>query len=82
MKVLVTGVADFFGSHLTERFVELRYQVVAFTNYNSENDWGWLDSPEHKNFIKVITRDIRDFYSSSFLSGINKFECSKKKLHY
>ena len=65
MKVLVTGAAGFVGSHLTERCVELGYQVKAFIHYNSKNNWGWLESSPHKNNIEVITGDIRDFDSVS-----------------
>ena len=65
MKVLVTGAAGFVGSHLTEKCVELGYQVKAFIHYNSKNNWGWLESSPHKNSIEVITGDIRDFDSVS-----------------
>ena len=65
MKILVTGAAGFVGSHLTERCVELGYQVKAFTHYNSKNSWGWLDSSPHKKNIEVITGDIRDYDSVS-----------------
>lgn len=65
MKVLVTGAAGFVGSHLAERCAELGYHVIAFTHYNSRNNWGWLESSFHKNNIEVITGDIRDFDSVS-----------------
>jgi len=63
MKVLVTGAAGFVGSHLTEKCVELGYEVKAFTHYNSKNNWGWLESSPHKNKIEVISGDIRDYDS-------------------
>jgi NAD dependent epimerase/dehydratase len=63
MKILVTGAAGFVGSHLTERCVELGYEVKAFTHYNSKNSWGWLENSKIKNQIEVITGDIRDFDS-------------------
>ncbi|MBF0292860.1 MAG: GDP-mannose 4,6-dehydratase [Nitrospinae bacterium] len=63
MKVLVTGAAGFAGSHLTERCVELGYQVRAFTHYNFKNDWGWLESSPCKKDIEVISGDIRDYDS-------------------
>lgn len=65
MKVLVTGAAGFVGSHLTEKCVELGYQVKAFTHYNSKNNWGWLETSPHRTNIEVITGDIRDFDSVS-----------------
>lgn len=71
MKVLVTGAAGFVGSHLTEKCVELGYEVKAFTHYNSKNNWGWLESSPHKN-IEVITGDIRDFDSvSASMKGVD-----------
>ncbi|MBF0292170.1 MAG: GDP-mannose 4,6-dehydratase [Nitrospinae bacterium] len=63
MKVLVTGAAGFVGSHLTEKCVELGYQVKAFTHYNFRNDWGWLESSSCKKDIEVISGDIRDYDS-------------------
>lgn len=63
MKILVTGAAGFVGSHLTERCVELGYQVKAFVHYNSRNSWGWLETSPHKKNIEVISGDIRDLDS-------------------
>lgn len=62
-KILITGAAGFIGSHLTERCVELGYDVKAFVRYNSKNNWGWLESSSVKNDIEVISGDIRDFDS-------------------
>ena len=65
MKVLVTGAAGFVGSHITEKCVELGYQVKAFIHYNSKNHWGWLESSPCKSEIEVISGDIRDYDSVS-----------------
>lgn len=61
-KILVTGSEGFIGSHLTERLVELGADVRAFVLYNSQNNWGWIDTfqPEQKSQIEVFTGDIRD----------------------
>ncbi len=61
-KVLVTGADGFIGSHLTEKLVELGYQVKAFVFYNSFNTWGWLDTlPKNVlNKIEIFSGDIRD----------------------
>lgn len=67
-KVLVTGAEGFIGSHLTERLVELGAEVTALVQYNSFNNWGWIDSFD-KNVldrIKVETGDIRE------LDGMNR----------
>ncbi|KAI3345912.1 NAD-dependent epimerase/dehydratase family protein [Clostridium botulinum] len=62
-KVLITGSEGFIGSHLTERLVELGADVTALVQYNSFNNWGWIDSfDKHiKENIKVITGDIREY---------------------
>ena len=43
-KILITGAAGFIGSHLTEFFVNKGFSVVAFDRYNSNNNFGWLNS--------------------------------------
>tara|TARA_B100000029_G_scaffold504098_1_gene582353 strand:- start:180 stop:1157 length:978 start_codon:yes stop_codon:yes gene_type:complete len=62
-KILVTGAAGFIGSHLTEHLVKSGYNVIAYDRYNSNNDWGWLDSSKYKKEIEVILGDIRDYDS-------------------
>lgn len=67
-KVLVTGAEGFIGSHLTERLLELGADVTALVQYNSFNNWGWIDTFD-KNIldsIKVETGDIRE------LDGMNR----------
>lgn len=72
MKVLVTGSAGFVGSHLTEKCVELGYEVKAFIHYNSKNQWGWLESSSCKDKIQVISGDIRDYDSVySAMEGVD-----------
>jgi len=62
-KVLVTGADGFIGSHLTERLVELGAEVTALSQYNSFNNWGWIDTfdTKVKDSIKVVTGDIREY---------------------
>lgn len=62
-KVLVTGSEGFIGSHLTERLVELGADVTALVQYNSFNNWGWIDTFDKnvKESIKVVTGDIREY---------------------
>src|SRR5215204_5636276 len=59
-KVLVTGAGGFIGSHLTERLVEIGANVRAFVRYNSNGNWGWLDSSPLKKELEVVLGDIRD----------------------
>ncbi len=61
-KAFVTGADGFIGSHLTELLLEKGYKVKALAQYNSFNNWGWLeDLPPHSN-IQIISGDIRDPY--------------------
>ena len=62
-KVLVTGAEGFIGSHLTERLVELGADVTALAQYNSFNNWGWIDTFDKnvKESINVVTGDIREY---------------------
>jgi NAD dependent epimerase/dehydratase len=57
---LVTGADGFIGSHLTELLLSKGYHVRALAQYNSFNNWGWLeDVPQHPN-LEILTGDIRD----------------------
>ena len=60
LHVLVTGADGFIGSHLTEQLVAAGAQVRALSQYNSFNDWGWLDQIDCLKDIEVVTGDIRD----------------------
>ncbi len=59
-RVLVTGADGFIGSRLTEILVKKGYQVKALSQYNSFNDWGWLEDVDCKDKIEILTGDIRD----------------------
>ncbi len=59
-RVLVTGADGFIGSHLTELLVREGYNVRALSQYNSFNNWGWLDTIKDLKNIEVVTGDIRD----------------------
>jgi len=61
-KILVTGAEGFIGSHLTELLVNEGYDVRAMVQYNSFNNWGWIDTfePEIKNKLDIFLGDVRD----------------------
>ena len=59
-KILVTGADGFIGSHLTETLSSKGYKVKALSQYNSFNNWGWLDQVNCKNDIEILSGDIRD----------------------
>lgn len=64
-KVLVTGADGFIGSHLVEKLCMAGADVTAFVQYNSFNDWGWLEfvSKDVMSSVTVIPGDVRDFSS-------------------
>jgi len=69
-KIFVTGADGFIGSHLTEKLVKLGYDVKALAQYNSFNNYGWLDYLDKStdgNFEKVLG-DIRDQSNINSLS--------------
>jgi NAD dependent epimerase/dehydratase len=57
--VLVTGADGFIGSHLTELLLRNGYKVRALAQYNSFNNWGWLEQVHHPN-LEVVCGDVRD----------------------
>ena len=57
--MLVTGADGFIGSHLTEMLLNEGYKVHALSQYNSFNNWGWLEDINHPN-LEVVTGDVRD----------------------
>lgn len=58
-KVLVTGADGFIGSHLTEALLAEGCEVRALAQYNSFNNWGWLEDIHHPG-LEVLTGDVRD----------------------
>ena len=68
-KVLITGADGFIGSHLTERLVKEGANVKALSQYNSFNNWGWLEDVDCKNDIEVLSGDVRD---SNYIREITK----------
>lgn len=58
-KVLVTGADGFIGSHLVEALLKEGYAVRALSQYNSFNNWGWLEDIENPK-LEVVTGDVRD----------------------
>ncbi len=58
--VLVTGADGFIGSHLTEALLQKGYKVKALSQYNSFNNWGWLEDIPPDNNLEIIPGDVRD----------------------
>ena len=69
---LITGADGFIGSHLTKMLVDRGYQVKALSQYNSFNNWGWLEDISCRSKIEVITGDIRDpHYCKEITKGVD-----------
>ncbi|NTS75367.1 GDP-mannose 4,6-dehydratase [Catenovulum sp. SM1970] len=69
-KVLITGADGFIGSHLTEQALQMGYEVRALSQYNSFNNWGWLEDVACHDNLEVVSGDIRDsFFCDSLVSG-------------
>lgn len=72
-KVLVTGSEGFIGSHLTEELVRMGADVTALVQYNSFNNWGWIETfdKDIKESLKVVTGDVRE------IDGLKKIIAGK-----
>jgi NAD dependent epimerase/dehydratase len=72
MKTLITGADGFIGSHLTELLVKSGFKVKALSQYNSFNNWGWLEDVDCLNEIEVLTGDVRDpHYCKHITKGVD-----------
>lgn len=57
---LVTGADGFIGSHLTEALLARGYRVRALSQYNSFNNWGWLEDVAPSDRLEIVCGDVRD----------------------
>lgn len=57
--IAITGADGFIGSHLTEALLAEGCHVKALAQYNSFNNWGWLEQVSHPS-LEVVTGDVRD----------------------
>jgi NAD dependent epimerase/dehydratase len=67
-RVLVTGADGFIGSRLVEMLVSKGYKVRALSQYNSFNNWGWLEDTPCKDKIEILTGDIRDPHYCKYIT--------------
>ncbi|MCH5224935.1 MAG: SDR family NAD(P)-dependent oxidoreductase [Muribaculaceae bacterium] len=58
--VAVTGADGFIGSHLVEELLSRGCRVRALAQYNSFNNWGWLEEIAPREDLDVWTGDVRD----------------------
>ncbi len=57
---LVTGADGFIGSHLTQQLLADGWRVRALAQYNSFNNWGWLEQIPACPELEVVCGDVRD----------------------
>ena len=73
--VAVTGADGFIGSHLVEALLARGYNVRALAQYNSFNNWGWLEDVDAtvatgRGILEIVTGDVRDAsFCRSFVEG-------------
>ena len=71
-RILVTGADGFIGSHLVEMLVSEGCKVVALVQYNSFNNWGWLEEVGCLSQIEIVAGDIRDpFFCKTITKNID-----------
>lgn len=58
--VAVTGADGFIGSHLVEALLKRGCNVRALSQYNSFNNWGWLEEIAPMEGLDVWSGDVRD----------------------
>lgn len=56
---LVTGADGFIGSHLVDLLLSRGIRVRALCQYNSFNNWGWLDGRRDQG-LEIVCGDVRD----------------------
>ena len=66
--VLVTGADGFIGSSLVEMLSIENCKIKALSQYNSFNNWGWIEDIECKDKVEVLTGDIRDPHYCKYIT--------------
>lgn len=70
--VAVTGADGFIGSHLVEALLKRGCKVKALAQYNSFNNWGWLEDIAPRENLDVWCGDVRDpEFCRRFTEGVD-----------
>ena len=68
--VAVTGADGFIGSHLVEALLSIGCKVRALSQYNSFNNWGWLEDIYPADGLDIWSGDVRDpEFCRKFIEG-------------
>jgi UDP-glucuronate decarboxylase len=80
MRILVTGGAGFLGSHLIDRLMQQKHDVICLDNFytgNKENIAHWLGNPKFELIRHDITEPIR-----LEVDQIYHLACPASPVHY
>jgi UDP-glucuronate decarboxylase len=80
MRILVTGGAGFLGSHLIDRLMQQKHEVICLDNFytgNKENIEHWLGNPKFELIRHDITEPIR-----LEVDQIYHLACPASPVHY
>ena len=82
MRVLITGVAGFLGSHLADRFLAEGYEVVGVDNFVTGSRRN-LTHLEHEARFRLIEHDIsKPLFVESPLDGVLHFASPASPVDY
>ena len=71
-KVAVTGADGFIGSNLVDALLSEGLEVRALSQYNSFNNWGWLEEIAPRQGLDVWSGDVRDpEFCRRFTEGVD-----------
>lgn len=72
MHALVTGADGFIGSHLVQLLLAKGHTVRALAQYNSFNNWGWLEDIPSNPGLEIVCGDVRDpMFCNEICRGID-----------
>jgi UDP-glucuronate decarboxylase len=80
MRILITGVAGFLGSHLAERLIKSNHDVIGIDNLYTGSKLNLLDLTNHRNF-KFYEADVTNKLKFK-VDAIVNMACPASPVHY
>ena len=80
MKVLLTGAAGFLGSHLSQRLIDDKHQVIALDDLSTGSMANIKHLLQNPNFT-FVEHDVRKPYEID-VDAILNFACPASPIHY